>query len=432
MKINTKYKWVILIIFFAFMLLHQTDKLLINPLAPQIYKEWNLTDTQWGAISTAALIVGAVFFPVWGYLYDRYARSKLLALASFIWGATTWISAIAPSYGLFLASRASTGVDDSTYPGLYSLIADYFEPKVRGKIYGLLQLTQPLGYMGGLILATTVAVSTGWRNIFLVTGGLGVVLAAIIFFFVKDVPRGTAEPEFQTIEQVGNYKFEWVKVKDIVKKKSLIMMNLQGFFGVFPWNTITAFIFIYLAEERGYAESEVLLTMAPAILVLASGYFFGGALGDYFFKRSPKGRVYIALIGVLVGALMIFLTLNVPIGNKTLFGIMLGITALFIPISSPNVTSTVNDVALPEIRSTAMSIQYFIESSGAALSPLLTGIIADALRRANNPFPRGTAILIICISAWLLCGLFYYITSHFITKDIDSLRSEMKRRAAKA
>ena len=432
MKINTKYKWVVLIIFFAFMLLHQTDKLLINPLAPQIYKEWNLTDTQWGAISTAALIVGAVFYPVWGYLYDRYARSKLLALASFIWGATTWISAIAPSYGLFLASRALTGVDDSSYPGLYSLIADYFEPKVRGKIYGLLQLTQPLGYMAGLVLATTVAISTGWRNIFFITGGLGVVLAAIIFLFVKDVPRGTAEPEFQTIEEVGNYKFEWVKVKDIIRKKSLIMMNLQGFFGVFPWNTITAFIFIYLAEERGYAESEILLTMAPAILVLASGYFFGGALGDFFFKRSPKGRVQIALFGVLAGAALIFVTLNVPVANKTLFGIMLGVTALFIPISSPNVTSTVNDVALPEIRSTAMSIQYFIESSGAALSPLLTGVLADALRRANNPFPRGTAILIICISAWLLCGLFYYITTYFITADIDSLRSEMKRRASKA
>jgi MFS family permease len=115
-----------------------------------------------------------------------------------------------------------------------------------------------------------------------------------------------------------------------------------------------------------------------------------------------------------------------------MFGIMLGITALFIPISSPNVTSTVNDVALPEIRSTAMSIQYFIESSGAALSPLLTGMIADALRRANNPFPRGTAILIICISAWLMCGVFYYITSYFITDDIDSLRNEMKHRAAKA
>jgi MFS family permease len=42
-------------------------------------------------------------------------------------------------------------------------------PKVRGKIYGLLQLTMPLGYMAGLVLSTTVAVSMGWRNIFYIT-----------------------------------------------------------------------------------------------------------------------------------------------------------------------------------------------------------------------------------------------------------------------
>ena len=57
---NNKYRWTVVIIFFFFMLLHQTDKLLINPLATQIYEEWNLTDTQGGAISTAALIVGLI------------------------------------------------------------------------------------------------------------------------------------------------------------------------------------------------------------------------------------------------------------------------------------------------------------------------------------------------------------------------------------
>jgi len=411
------------------MLLHQTDKLLINPMAPQIYDEYSLTDTQWGAISTAALVIGALFYPLWGYFYDRYARSRLLALASLLWGSTTWLSAIAPNFNFFLISRASTGIDDSSYPGLYSLIADYFSPKTRGKIYGLLQLTQPLGYVAGLILATTVAVSLGWRHIFMITGGLGILLTFVIFLGVKDVPRGTAEPEFEKMEEMVNFKFEWPKINDIVKKKSLLLMNLQGFFGVFPWNTITAFIFIYLAEERGYAESEILLTMAPAILILALGYPLGGALGDYFFKRSNKGRVMVAMMGVFIGALLLFITLKIPIENKSLFGIMLGVTALFIPISSPNVTSTVNDVALPEIRSTAMSIQYFIESSGAALSPLITGILADSLRKANNPRPRETAILIICISAWVLCGLVYYITTHFISKDIETLRFQMKIRA---
>ena len=315
-------------------------------------------------------------------------------------------------------------------PGLYSLIADYFPPNVRGKIYGLLQLTQPLGYLIGLVLAyTRWPFHLGWRNIFFITGGLGILLSVIILLGVKDVPRGTSEPEFDNIEEIGGFRFEWSKVKDVIKKKSLLYMYLQGFFGVFPWNAITAFIFIYLSEERGYLESEVLMTMAPAVIILAMGYFFGGALGDHFFKKDKRGRVLVSMIGVLLGALLLFITINVPFESKLVFGILLSLTALFIPISSPNVTSTVNDITVPEVRSTAIAIQYFIESSGAALSPLITGILADTLRGADNSSPRGTAILLICTSTWLMCGLFYFLTSRTIAKDIDDMHTELSARA---
>jgi len=431
---NTKYsnKTFLVIIFFAFMLLHQTDKLLINPMGRLIISEFSLTDTQWGSVATAALIVGSIFYPVWGYLYDRYSRGKLLALAAFIWGSTTWLSAIAPTFPLFVASRASTGIDDSSYPGLYSLIADYFIPKVRGKIYGLLQLTMPIGYMIGMLISMTVAEGMGWRNVFYITGGLGIVLSLIIFFFVKDIPRGRSEPELEEVKDVPElqkFHFEWSKVKEIVKKPSLIFMYLQGFFGVFPWNTIVAFIFLYLGEERGYSDTQVLMTMIPAILILALGYPVGGMIGDHFFSKTNKGRVYVAMIGVILGAIFLYFTLNVPVGNPTLFAVLLGITALFIPFASPNVTSIVNDITLPEMRSTATAIQYFIESSGAALAPLLTGIISDSLRAAGNPYPRGTAILIICTSTWALCGIFFFITSKFIDKDVNSLRETLKKRA---
>lgn len=428
MKKN-KNRWLIFAIFFVFMLLHQTDKLLITPLSTQIYNEWNLTDTQWGIISSAALVVGALCYPLWGYLYDRYARSKLLTLAAFIWGSTTWLSAIAPTYSTFLATRASTGIDDSSYPGLYSLIADYFAPKVRGKIYGLLQLTQPLGYLIGLVLAYTIAVKTGWRTIFYITGGLGIILSVIMFFGVKDVPRGSSEAELENVSEMGSFKFEWSKVKDIIQRKSLILMYMQGFFGVFPWNAITYFIFKYLTDERYYLENDIMRTMAPAIIILALGYPLGGMIGDYFFSKSRRGRVLVSLFGVVVGAILLFLTLNIPVEEKLFFGIMLALTALFIPFSSPNVTSTVNDITLPEIRSTALAIQYFIESSGAALSPFITGVLSDTLRAGGSSNPIGTSLLIICTSTWLLCAVVYYLASRVISKDIEDMHTQLENRA---
>lgn len=422
MKPRSNYRWFVFAVFFLFMLLHQSDKLLIGPLTTPIMEAFQIDEVQMGWVFTGALLVGAVLFPLWGYLYDRFARSKLLALASFIWGSTTWLSAIAPTFPLFLASRASTGIDDSSYPGLYSLMSDYFGPAIRGKVYGLLQLTQPLGYMIGLLVATLLGGALGWRGVFYITGSLGLVLSIIILLAVRDLPRGRSEPELADLEQIGIYRFDKRVALGLFRKRSLLLLFAQGFVGVFPWNVITFWFFRYLETERNYDSGAVLLTMAPAVLVLASGYFVGGALGDFFFKRTPRGRVLVSMFGVLSGALLLILTLSVPLENQGLFMVALMVTALFIPFASPNVISTVYDITPPEVRSTALAIQYFIEDGGAALAPLMAGFIA---RDAS----LHTAILVICVTAWLLGSVFLGFTAWLVPKDIAALRAQMRARA---
>jgi len=422
---SSRYRWFVVAVFFAFMLLHQTDKLLIGTLTTPIMETFGINEEQMGRVLTGALIVGAICYPLWGYLYDRYARAKLLALASFIWGSTTWLSAIAPTYPTFLASRATTGIDDSSYPGLYSLISDYFGPSMRGKIYGLLELTMPLGYLLGMVLGLMLSGTLGWRNIFYITGGLGIVLAVLIFFGVKEAPRGKSEPELAELTEVRQYRFSWPIARDLFKKRTLLILFTQGFFGVFPWNVITYWFFRYLQVERNYSEGAILQTMVVAVLVLAAGYPVGGALGDFFFKRTPRGRVLVATTGVLMGALMLTLTMSVPLDNQLLFMVLLAITAIFIPMAAPNVVSTVYDITLPEVRSTALAIQYFIESAGAALAPWIAGAIAVKSSLHD-------AILIICVSTWILCGLFFSTASFLVPKDIAVLRGQLRERAAEA
>jgi MFS family permease len=432
-KKRNLYPLFAVLVFFFFTLLHQTDKLLIGSLQLPVSKTFNLNDLQWGLINTGALIVGTLFYPVWGYLYDRYARAKLLALASFIWGATTWLSSVVRTYPAFLSTRASTGVDDSSYPGMYSLIADYFVPKVRGKVYGVLQLAQPLGYLIGMILALMVAPLLegklfhleGWRSIFLITGFLGIIMAVIIFFGIKEVPRGQSEPEFDGMDDIGQVRFNWSALKDALKKKTMWFIFLQGFAGVFPWNVITYFFFGYLMLERGYDNTSVLLTMGPVVIILAAGYFVGGSLGDWLFKRTLKGRILISSIGVILGALFLFLALRTPVADKTTFFILMSLTAIFMPFSSPNVISTIFDITLPEVRSSVQSVEYFVENSGAALAPLLAGAIA--LAAGSKQF----AIMTVCISAWVLCFFLYLGALFFVDKDIKSLRAQLASRALK-
>jgi len=177
--------------------------------------------------------------------------------------------------------------------------------------------------------------------------------------------------------------------------------------------------------ERGYDNNSVLLTMGPVIIILAAGYFIGGALGDWLFRHTLKGRILISSAGVILGALFLFLALRTPVADKTTFFIFMSFTAVFMPFSSPNVTSTVFDITLPEVRSSAQAVEYFVENSGAALAPTLAGAIALAAHS------KEFAIMTVCISAWVLCFFLYLGALFFVDKDIKSLRAQLAIRASK-
>ncbi|MCJ7570107.1 MAG: MFS transporter, partial [Anaerolineales bacterium] len=285
-----------------------------------------------------------------------------------------------------------------------------------------LQLSQPLGYMLGLVVATFLVSSVGWRNIFYVTGSLGLVLALIIYFTVREAPRGSSEPEFEGVEDIGVYKFDRKHALGLFRKRTLLLLFAQGFVGVFPWNVITFWFFRYLEVERGFDESAILLTLGPAILMLAFGYFLGGAVGDFAFKRTPRGRLLVSMSAVLLGAVLLAITMNVPIAERALFTGMMILTALFIPFASANVVSTVHDITLPEIRSTALAVQLFIENGGAAIAPFIAGLIAVR-------YSLHDAILWICLIAWVLGAIILAFAAYKVPEDVSSLREELRARA---
>jgi MFS family permease len=422
LKIN-RQRWVAVAIFFLFMLLHQTDRLLIGPLTSPIMEEFNLSEIQMGGIITGSLILGSIFYPIWGFLYDRFARPKLLSLASFLWGITTWLSAIAPTARLFLISRASTGIDDSSYPGIGTLISDYFPPKQRSRIFGFLQLSIPLGYLLGLLLALNFSPRYGWRTIYLFTGSLGLVLSLLIYFGVKDIPRGSSEPQLSSINDLETTKVQWKDISGLLKIRSLRYFFLQGFIGVLPWQVITFWSFRYLEVERNYSPETISSTMVPAVLMIGAGYFLGGVLGDLAYRKFKTGRLIVSVVGIILGAILLTVTLSLPLENVYAFRILLSLTCFFIPLASPNIATSVYDVVLPEVRSTATSIQYFLGNIGSAFAPLLAGAISEISS-------LHTALLTISLSAWLITALILGIGIFHFPKDMDNMHSVLEDRAS--
>lgn len=421
-RATSRYRWFVLFVFFCFVLLHQADKLLIGPLTTPIMETFGINEAKMGAVSSLAILVSAVLYPVWGYLYDRFARARLLALASFIWGSTTWLNAIAPNYGSFLVTRASTGIDDSSYPGIYSLLSDYFGPRIRGKVYGLLEVAQPLGFMLGTVLATMLGQAMGWRNVFYITGSAGIVVALLILVGVREPRRGQSEPEMAGLEVQSFQHFDKKVARGLLHNRSYLLLAAQGFFGVFPWQVLTLWFFRYLEAERGYTSNEAMMTMMLAIVFLAAGYLVGGSLGDFFFRRTARGRVLTSMIGVLAGTVFLALAMAVPAEKQGLFLLPLAFTSITMSMAAPNVVATIHDVTEPEVRGTAQAMLNFAENFGSAIAPWLAGLIAVR-------FSLHVAILAICISTWLACALLFGATAVSVPRDVQRLRQVMQDRA---
>lgn len=413
--------WYVAFVFFLFMLLHNADKFLISPLLTSIRDEFELNYTQLGAIQTGAALVAVFFMPVWGYLFDRYARPPLVALASTIWGGTTILSTLSTNYFELAVTRAMTGVDNEATSGVVSFLGDYFPPERRSTALGVLYTSNALGALIGVFIGTLMSAFLGWRGAFMLTAVPGLMLAALVILTVKDRPRGATEPELLGVRDRLKDTFKGESLFKLFKLKSTAFLFAQGFFGVFPWQILSYWLFAYMEDVRHFKDDEMLMVMLAALLAMVAGNLVAGILSDWSFKKSLRGRAIFAGVTVAIGLVFFDLTILTK-GGVWLFLILGAITGFFIPMAGPAVSASLQDISLPEVRSTAFSIQLFFENIGSGFAPLITGYLADVVGLEQG-------IVVIITVTWSACALLLGATSITIPKDIAWKKMELAERA---
>lgn len=413
--------WYVAFVFFLFMLLHNADKFLISPLLTSIRDEFELNYTQLGAIQTGAALVAVVFMPIWGYLFDRYARPPLVALASAIWGSTTIFSTFSKNYFELALTRAMTGIDNEATSGVVSFLGDYFPPERRSTALGVLYTSNALGALIGVLVGTSMSIFLGWRGAFMVTAIPGLLLAALVILTVKDRPRGATEPELLDVKDKLKDTFKGESLIKLFRLKSTAFLFAQGFFGVFPWQILSYWLFTYMEDIRHFEKDEMLMVMLAALLTMVAGNLVAGIMSDLSFKRSLRGRTIFAGVTVAIGLIFFDLTILTKDG-VWLFLILGAVTGFFIPMAGPAVSASLQDISLPEVRSTAFSIQLFFENIGSSFAPLITGYLADVIGLEQG-------VLVIITITWSACALLLSAASVTIPRDIEWKRRELAERA---
>lgn len=210
----------------------------------------------------------------------------------------------------------------------------------------------------------------------------------------------------------------------LIKKKSLLFLSLQGFFGVFPWQVLQAWIFTYMIGERGFDENLSMIIMLVWLLSMIGGNLVGGLLGDMFFKKNVRGRTIVGAVAVFLSAPTLYLTIMWPKTDVIGFVIAGTLASFILPMAGPNVSAAVTDISEPEVRSSADALLRIFEYSGSSAALLISGVLADT-------YGLGLGILYISVSTWMICGGLFVMLAFVITKDVLEIRGKIAERAKK-
>jgi MFS family permease len=167
------------------------DRQILGILAQPIKAELNLSDTEFGAIGglAFALLYSALGVPL-AFLADKTSRTAVVAGSLAVWSGFTALCGTAAGFGQLFLYRLGVGVGEAggVAPS-YALIADYFPAERRARALAIFSLGIPLGLAAGTLIGAYIAHAINWRAAFVVMGVAGILLAPVLWFFVRDRPK---------------------------------------------------------------------------------------------------------------------------------------------------------------------------------------------------------------------------------------------------
>ena len=158
------------------------------------HSELHLTDSQFGALTSAFFLVYMCAAPVLGAYGHRRWRLRLVAGGIAVWSVATALAGLAHSYPALLSARASVGIGEAAYSAIApALLADAFPARLRGRVFSVFFCATPVGSALGYVFGGVVDQHYGWRAAFLLAGVPGLLLAVLVLT-LTDPARGTAGP----------------------------------------------------------------------------------------------------------------------------------------------------------------------------------------------------------------------------------------------
>ena len=294
-----KKRYQILTMIFVTVVINYLDRTNISIAAGALKEELGINAIQMGYIFSAFGWTYSLLQIPGGIVADKVKSRILYPLIMVLWSIATLVQGLVNSFTALLGLRTSIGMFEApSYPINNLIVTRWFPENERASAIATYTSGQFLGMAFLLPVLTLIQDALGWRGLFIVSGFIGLIWAAVWYFFYRDPQnhKKIGNAELMHIKDGGGLvvskdktetqKFEWSDLGNAFKYRKLWGLYI----GQFCLGSTTIFFLTwfptYLVEFRGLDFIKSGFYASIPYLAAFFGVLLAGFTSDYLIKRG--------------------------------------------------------------------------------------------------------------------------------------------------
>lgn len=398
----TRFRWVVIGLLFFITTVNYIDRSAISYAVGDLSKAFGLSQGSLGLILGAFGIGYLVTTFLGGIWTDRYGAHRTLLGAALLWSLAVGATGLATGFAVLFAARVALGVAEGpNFPVLNRVVADWLSPRERAIALSYALVAVPLALAVGAPVVTFLMVAVGWRGMFIVLGGLGLLWLPVWWFRFRDFPEHSPrvnEAELACIRHseaphaadAASIHASRRRLKGLWKflfTNPTLLANNWAFF-VFGYSLFFFMTWMpaYLHRTYGMDLKQVgLFSILPwllaAVLLLATG-----RLSDGLLKKTGRLRIarsYPIWISQLLAALSI---VPVVLARSQAVALVFVSLAVALGMAANSAFYAINADLAPARSGTALGVMDTFFAVAGFAAPAATGWLVTATGNFNAAF----------------------------------------------
>lgn len=373
-KRSNSYKWVVLAISFALMLVFAISLQSLPPIFDKIQNDISFSNSQAGMLMGAYAIPG-IFIPfLIAFLASKYNKKFIIHIALLIMIIGLIAFSMAGSFSTLLVYRLIAGIGATALVVLAPLLVTMFFDKTNmGVAMGIFNTAVPFGTVVAASLFGILGEHVYWRYII-----IGIALFAAVVLVINIFKLHLPKEEASTEATVASEK----PVGKLLSNRKLWMLVVIWALGNSQLLAYVTFVPQHFQNIGMTLQKAGLLTS----FIMLAPILFGPILGIIIDKTGWKKRLL--LVGSIIMAISFILISRGTVGLP-IWAFTLGIGFTPIPIF---VFSHLPDLIQPRQMAMGLGILTAASNLGIAVGPSAFGLLLD---KTGGNFNLGFIILAI-------------------------------------